>query len=1290
MKRFILYLSFCIIPLEAYMQTLTPEYRSPYSNSFVSTSTYNMSYGANYFYGPGFDMCIGIELTNPMTLIIAAFLSPTDIYFFSGGLNFQGLQSVNLITDSQDFYADEYPGNETGCQAYIEIDVPAGHYYIIFEPTSYSKNISLRIEGIVSGGGNETPPNPPTPEPIPNPASYPDAITIGSSNHNHIVTRTYTSADGNAWQDVVGYYDGLGRPEQTILVKAGGTDTSTGRKDLVSLTQYDAIGRVAKNWLPAAMANSNNGAYVDTATVISQSKHLNSNNDNDPYSLNVYEPSPLNRIVQQFGPGAAWRTGNVKPVATGYLTNTQTSPLNCTRYSVNSSGSLENKGYYATAQLYVVKTTDEDGNVSYTFTDKLGRTVLTRQMNGGTPHDTYYVYDDYGNLRFVLPPMYQDNQNATGLARYAYQYKYDNRNRCIEKKLPGCEYIRYVYDTADRLILTQDANQRAISLYEWTFTIPDALGRTVLSGSCRTYSSLSSVVKASYNTSATGNKMGYAISGISMTDVRIGQVYYYDNYDFKVLPGFKNTANTGFKSELAYDSSQGTNYNTRYGADNSTYQHKGKLTGTAVAKLDIAPDSSYLYTVIYYDNRSRLIQTKSTNQFTNGYEKEYIAYNFVGQPVKRKHIHYKGSGTTTTEEYAYTYDQAGRLLTSKHKLNSGTEQTLIDNVYDDLGRLKENKRNNVAALKSNYTYNVRSWLKTITGSLFNETLYYNDAYAGSVARYNGNIGAMTWKSGTETTLRGYTFAYDNLSRLITANYKEGSTDYNTRYGTSYTYDKHGNMLTLNRKGNIGQSSYGVVDNLTMNYTGNQLTTVSETASVPGIGQNQSNDFRTNSLTGTRYAYDANGNRTKDLNQKISNITYNILNLPRTLTIDSQTNQYVYAANGRKLTTIRGSGSTQVTTQYAGNMVYENNTLKRILVDGGYIENGTYYYYLQDHLGNNRVVASASGTVQQTNHYYPYGMLFGTSVTTTGQPYKYGAKEFDGNKNLFWSDFEARQYYATVSGFTTMDPMAERYPSMSPYVYCAGNPIRYVDPTGMDYWSTSDPDEIRRFMESYLAGNSNYESFNYSSWGHATDAEFLSGLTYNDKTNMYYSSYGTVENGEAVRVGFSMPGYSSSNIFLKANSVMGLVGTIASFSDASLRFTNGVKNGSQFSPKWYASGWTGGSKAQITTYQMSKIGKVIGGVAFGASILYDGIGIWNYYNNPNSSNVTHPMKAGFNAMLGSAAYSNPYFAVLYGVTEVFVPGGINTVIQSSMEVHRYHNSMSEKYWWYPNYSVITQF
>lgn len=97
--------------------------------------------------------------------------------------------------------------------------------------------------------------------------------------------------------------------------------------------------------------------------------------------------------------------------------------------------------------------------------------------------------------------------------------------------------------------------------------------------------------------------------------------------------------------------------------------------------------------------------------------------------------------------------------------------------------------------------------------------------------------------------------------------------------------------------------------------------------------------------------------------------------------------------------------------------------------------------------------------------------------------------------------------------------------MSPYVYCGGNPILNIDPTGEDYWSTNDPDEIRRFIESQrLLSFSTFENFDYSLWKHSTDAEFVGGLTFNDETNMFHTSFGTIENGEVTIVGVSIKAY----------------------------------------------------------------------------------------------------------------------------------------------------------------------
>ena len=102
-----------------------------------------------------------------------------------------------------------------------------------------------------------------------------------------------------------------------------------------------------------------------------------------------------------------------------------------------------------------------------------------------------------------------------------------------------------------------------------------------------------------------------------------------------------------------------------------------------------------------------------------------------------------------------------------------------------------------------------------------------------------------------------------------------------------------------------------------------------------------------------------------------------------------------------------------------------------------------------HFGNNRLVTDASGTILQTNHYDPYGesLPAGASVDS-GNPYKWGNKEYDVFLGSY--DFGARYYTpasTTIPRWTTMDPLCEKYYSISPYAYCDGNPVRFVDPTG---------------------------------------------------------------------------------------------------------------------------------------------------------------------------------------------------------------------------------------------------
>ena len=401
------------------------------------------------------------------------------------------------------------------------------------------------------------------------------------------------------------------------------------------------------------------------------------------------------------------------------------------------------------------------------------------------------------------------------------------------------------------------------------------------------------------------------------------------------------------------------------------------------------------------------------------------------------------SGKTTREEvYTYSYDYADRVSKVEHTLGGSGKAT-----YDNFGRLLTKQYHGTSINKLTYAYNLRSWLTGISGTCFTQNVYYNTGVG--TAKYNGNISSMTWKSGNESTVRGYKFTYDGLSRLMNATYGEtaGINTNTNRFSENVTaYDKNGNIKTLQRYGQTAASSYGLIDNLTFTLGGNQLNRVDDAAAASAYGGGF--EFKDGVKQANEYTYDSNGNLTKDLNKGISNISYNCLNLPSAVTFsDGSTIVYTYAGDGAKLKTVHKIGGTTTTTDYCGNVVYENGVQKLLLTEEGYVtlSDGKYHYYLKDHQGNNRVVINQSGTVEEANHYYPFGGVFASSGNV--QPYKYNGKEYDGKKGLNWYDYGARHYDAALGRFTTNDRFSEKYHSLSPYQYGANNPVNTIDING---------------------------------------------------------------------------------------------------------------------------------------------------------------------------------------------------------------------------------------------------
>ncbi|MCS2952322.1 RHS repeat-associated core domain-containing protein [Bacteroides thetaiotaomicron] len=523
---------------------------------------------------------------------------------------------------------------------------------------------------------------------------------------------------------------------------------------------------------------------------------------------------------------------------------------------------------------------------------------------------------------------------------------------------------------------------------------------------------------------------------------------------------------------------------------------KGQLTGNWTARLTSQLAGS-TYSVMYYDDRYRVIQRKGNNSL-NGMEAVYTSYNFEGSPVKEKRVHSVPGQDIITEVRNYTYDLANRLLQTTYQLNDDAPVILVDNVYDEIGRLKTEKRTGHSKLRTDYTYNLRSWTKGINGPLFHQTLTYQESIDGTTPCYNGNISSMIWKSGgsAATNEMGYRFTYDGLSRMKDAIYGETNTlsINQNRFSEQITgYDKMGNILSLLRYGQTSATGYGLVDNLSLVYNGNQLQSVDDHApnSVYGNGM----EFKDNANQPVEYGYDKNGNLTKDLNKNISNIRYNLINLPSQITFsDGNTIDYEYGSDGRKLRTVHQTGNTILTTDYCGNAIYENGSLKLLLTETGYVSfpDKKFHFYLKDHQGNVRVVADKDGKLEETNDYYPFGGTFTTS--TSVQPYKYNGKELDRVSGLNLYDYGARYYDATIGRWCMVDSLSEKYYSFNSYNYCGNNPARYVDPDG-NGWNEAWP-----FLKSSL-------SFSFSIGGQANANVKIMGV-----------NVGLGVNGGSVKIG----------------------------------------------------------------------------------------------------------------------------------------------------------------------------
>lgn len=821
----------------------------------------------------------------------------------------------------------------------------------------------------------------------------------------------------------VRYFDGLGRPVQSIAIGA-----APGYGDLASLQTYDQCGRESRSWLPASLPG-NNGAYVAPATLEAQARTSNLG-DTVPYSEIRYEASPLGRPVEQYGPGAQWREAG-KAQRTSYLTNTASGELRCARIVSGSDRqtlSLSRSGDYPAGELHVTGFSDEDGRLRYEFRDKAGLLLLTRSVADSEFFDTYYVYDCFGNLRAVFPPEASAQLPASGTidptsdfcTGLGYFYRYDARNRCIGKKLPGAEEILYVYDDADQLIFTQDGEQR--SREEWSFALSDGLGRKAVTGICTGMSGSQialgclegKTLKVIYG--ADGPLAGYALSceegSCTLTGASVLTADYYDGYDFMERDGFE---------ALAYSARDG--YGEWSGSDGARSLRTGSLT----ARLG-TDESTPLGEAYYYDFRHRLVQSVAANHL-GGVSRCSYRYDFTGNPLGVREEHAPGTESAPDVLVStFAYDHAGRLLSATASLNDGAPGS-VSYGYNALGQLSSRQFGpGDGVLTETCAYNVRGWLAQQNSDKFGMKLRYQDPVHGTAARYSGDISEWEWqhKEG-DHPVDTYAFAYDGLGRLLGATHYEGTaaTDRYTEKGI--TYDRNGNILTLSRH------TGGVASDYCYAYDGNRL-----------LGLAGASSF---------CEYDANGNMKKDALGDLR-FSYNLLNLLQEVTgaDDTPKAKYAYSADGVKLSVSDGANG----YDYLGSLIYVRTngslSLDQAIFDGGTVRpNGAVDYFVKDHLGSVRVIVDQAGTVREQNDYYPFGERCpeSTYAVSSVNRYKFNGKEEQTVGDLGMLDYGARMYQAGIGRWFVPDLLSENHYSISPYTYCMNNPLRFSDRLGMD-------------------------------------------------------------------------------------------------------------------------------------------------------------------------------------------------------------------------------------------------
>lgn len=1001
------------------------------------------------------------------------------------------------------------------------------------------------------------------------------------NNQNFVKSIQYREVGGANPKVTVDYYDGLGRLAQKVENKQSGNGN-----DIVTHFAY-VQGRQLKEYLPYS-TNQQNMAFSPNAeqSTLNYPYYVGK----FPFSETIFESSPLERIVKQGAPGLDWQVNPIANTDHSIKFEYRTNEVNeVKKYLANTSwnansglydAQLQEQGFYNLGDLEKVITKDENwtggtNNTIEDFINREGQLILKRTYNNG-PHDTYYVYDKFGNISYVIPPLVTNI--STQLDDLCYQYKYDKRKRLVEKKLPGKQWEFMVYDKGDRLIASGPVNSPFSNLTNlgWLVNKYDALGRIIYTGwylGTEVNSSGRKSIQATLNFSnnffevrgnpivLNGVSIGYTNLVFPTVGMHVLSINYYDNYTFP--------------SALAVPST--------IEGQNIIPNPKTLATAAWSRILTTTEETLGELSTVYYDSRGREISLHKTTPY-GGYTKIDVKLDFDGDCLLSKTYHKKESGSTLlTISDQFTYTPEDRPLLHLQQINNQPIQLISKNSYNEIGELisKNLGGNDVTGAtglqKVDYRYNIRGWVTDVNndaaestasftlgqGDLFGFKINYNKVSesqngiilsstqsAGGLVKplFNGNIAETFWMSSSDNQLRKYGYQYDALNRVQGAFYQKplSVNPQSGSYDELATYDKNGNILSLKRKGNLDNPIFNFeIDNLSYSYNGNKLVKITDSSNNP-------EGFYDRNNPGNTYQYDQEGSLISDSSKGIIEIKYNHLNQPREIRFSNGGKiNYIYSADGTKLSKTVFSDGSLSKIDYIHGFQYDKGLLSFFPHDEGYVKvtNGSYFNYVfnfLDQVGNVRASWSFDdrlGTTRliEESHYYPFGLkhkaynaveysfiepaegegyylpiLAQTSTRDPKSPYnyKFNGQEWQDELGLNVTAMDFRQYDGAIGRFSSPDLLAESFPDVSPYVFSFANPILFGDPSGLCP-ECPDPKDAKEGDVYVSTGGGSY-SFSNGNWTR-NDGDLEEIVINTEKEYVPKTSYGGDGSGSALDV-----------------------------------------------------------------------------------------------------------------------------------------------------------------------------